>query len=457
MPFDPFDHDFERGLRNRRRILGDDWVDQSLAHTNELNAAFQNFFTRYAWHEVWGRPGMDAPTRRLIVLAVTAALGRWEEFEMHTRAALYQGDADTRLTVTEVREALIQLAVYAGVPAANTAFGHVQKILREAQQSPAPQAAADAAHPGVGRPMRTRSTPAIFATVREPRNGLTPRHTVVCSHALGCDGSMWDDLANELAQEHRVICFDHRGHGRSDAPPGPYTLAELAEDAARLLDELATGPVVFIGLSMGGMVAQELALRHPEKVRALVIANSSSGYDEAGRTAWQQRIATLESGGLAAVVEGAQGLLAHVLLVGLQVDDDLRQVARDAQAGRDDQERQDQQEPPDAVDGVQADLVEHLGPERTELVDVVVVRLVLLDDRADHRGDADDRQQRDREAHRRHQLDGVAQQPRSGVDFDTGRGQAHGWGLSGRKKTRGRYWTGLVAWGSANIQRRPAR
>lgn len=311
MPFDPFDHDFERGLRNRRRILGDDWVDQSLAHTNELNAAFQNFFTRYAWHEVWGRPGMDAPTRRLIVLAVTAALGRWEEFEMHTRAALYQGDADTRLTVTEVREALIQLAVYAGVPAANTAFGHVQKILREAQQPPALQAAADAAHPGVGRPMRTRSTPAIFATLREPRNGLTPRHTVVCSHALGCDGSMWDDLANALAEEHRVVCFDHRGHGRSDAPPGPYSFAELADDAARLLDELATGPVIFIGLSMGGMVAQELALRHPGKVKALVIANSSSGYGSEGRTTWQQRIAAVESGGLPAVVDGAMQRWFH--------------------------------------------------------------------------------------------------------------------------------------------------
>jgi len=311
MPFDPFDHDFERGQRNRRRILGDDWVDQSLVHTNELNAEFQNFFTRYAWHEVWGRPGLSAPTRRLIVLVVTAALGRWEEFEMHTRAALFHGDADTRLTQAEVKEALIQLAIYAGVPAANSAFSHVQKILREAQQPPALAAAAEAVHPGVGRPMRTRSTPALFATVREPRNGLTPRHTVVCSHALGCDGSMWDDLANDLAQEHRVVCFDHRGHGRSDAPPGPYTLAELAQDAARLLDELTTGPVVFIGLSMGGMVAQELALRHPEKIQALVIANSSSGYDEAGRAVWRQRIASVESGGLAAVVDGAMQRWFH--------------------------------------------------------------------------------------------------------------------------------------------------
>jgi 3-oxoadipate enol-lactonase len=311
MPFDPFDHDLERGLRNRRQILGDAWVDQSLANSNEFTAEYQNFITRYAWHEIWGRPGLEPATRRLIVLTVTAALGRWEEFELHTRAALMGGDPATRLTLDQVREALIQLAIYAGVPAANTAFSHVQKILAEAQQAPAKQATADVAHPGVGRPMRTRGTPAIFATVREPRSGRPPRHTVVFSHALGCDGSMWDPVANELAQDCRVVCHDHRGHGRSDAPPGPYTLAELADDAARLLDELDTGPVVFVGLSMGGMVAQELALRRPALVKALVIANSSSGYGTEGRTGWQQRIAAVESGGLAAIVDMAMQRWFH--------------------------------------------------------------------------------------------------------------------------------------------------
>jgi 3-oxoadipate enol-lactonase len=311
MPFDPFDHDLERGLRNRRQILGDAWVDQSLANTNELNAEFQNFFTRYAWHEVWGRPGLAPDVRRIIVLVVTAALGRWEEFELHTRAALHGGDPATRLTLEQVREALIQLAIYAGVPAANTAFSHVQKIQRDAGQAPRKHALADTAHPGVGRPMRTRSLPAVFATVREPRNGLTPRHTVVFSHALGCDGSMWDHVANALAEDCRVICHDHRGHGRSDAPPGPYTLAELADDVARLLDELGTGPVVFAGLSMGGMVAQELALRHPARVKALVIANSSSGYGAEGRGTWQQRIAAIEAGGLEAIVDMAMQRWFH--------------------------------------------------------------------------------------------------------------------------------------------------
>ena len=77
---DPFDHDLERGMRNRRAILGDAWVDRSVANANAFNADFQNFITRYAWHDVWGRPGLDAKTRRIIVLAITCALGRWEEY-----------------------------------------------------------------------------------------------------------------------------------------------------------------------------------------------------------------------------------------------------------------------------------------------------------------------------------------------------------------------------------------
>ena len=77
---DPFDHDLERGMRNRRRMLGDAWVDKSVASANAFSAEFQNFITRYAWHEVWGRPGLDIKTRRVIVMAITASLGRWEEF-----------------------------------------------------------------------------------------------------------------------------------------------------------------------------------------------------------------------------------------------------------------------------------------------------------------------------------------------------------------------------------------
>lgn len=300
---EPFDHDIERGMRNRRRILGDAWVDQSMLKGNEFSAEFQNFITRYAWHEVWGRPGLEQSTRRLIVLVVTAALGRWEEFELHCRASLMGGEPETRLSLAQVKEALIQLAIYAGVPSANTAFATVQKILREADQAPRAMLATDAYHSGVGRAVRTRSAPAIQATVREPRNGHTPRHTVVLSHALGADSMMWDALANTLAEDCRVICFDHRGHGASTVVDAPCTMADLADDAARLLDELGTGPVVFVGLSMGGMVAQELALRHPRLVKSLAIANSSSGYDAAGQKAWADRIQLVEAQGLEAVAD----------------------------------------------------------------------------------------------------------------------------------------------------------
>ena len=87
MSKDAIDHDFERGLATRRRILGDDWVDRSLAKADDFTADFQHLITRYAWHDIWGRPGLDAKVRRVIVLASTMALARWEEFELHVRAS----------------------------------------------------------------------------------------------------------------------------------------------------------------------------------------------------------------------------------------------------------------------------------------------------------------------------------------------------------------------------------
>jgi 3-oxoadipate enol-lactonase len=114
---------------------------------------------------------------------------------------------------------------------------------------------------------------------------------------------MWDQLANELAFDCRVICYDHRGHGSSDGPGGPYTMADLADDAARLLRELDSGPVVWIGLSMGGMVGQELALRHPSLVAALVIANSTSAYPAEAGAMWRQRIDAVKAGGLEAIAD----------------------------------------------------------------------------------------------------------------------------------------------------------
>lgn len=300
----PFDHAFERGMRNRRAALGDAWVDKSVAKANAFNAEFQHFITDYAWHGVWGRPGLDWKTRRVLVLAVTSALGRWDEFEIHLRGALTPGNAHT-LTPDEVREALIQIAIYAGVPAANTGFAKALGILRELGLEPPAHPADDAWHSGEGRPAFTTTRPKLFATIREPRHAPPEdgsRQTIVLSHALGQDHSMWDTVANLLARDHRVICPDTRGHGRSEIPDGPLTLAELAADAARVIDELAGGgPVVWVGLSMGGMIGQELALHHPDKVKALVLANTTSAYPEAGRQAMAERIATVEAQGLGAI------------------------------------------------------------------------------------------------------------------------------------------------------------
>ena len=107
----------EAGIAVRRQVLGDEHVDRSLKNATDFTRDFQELITRYAWGAVWTRPGLDHRTRRLLVLAVTAALGRWEEFRLHLRAGLAHD-----LEVCDVKETLLQVAVYAGVPAANTAF-----------------------------------------------------------------------------------------------------------------------------------------------------------------------------------------------------------------------------------------------------------------------------------------------------------------------------------------------
>jgi 3-oxoadipate enol-lactonase/4-carboxymuconolactone decarboxylase len=98
-----------------------------LAQRTAFDAEFQEMITRIAWREVWGRAGLDERTRRLLVVAVTASLGRWEEFSLHTRAGLVQGG----FSRDELKEVLMQVAIYAGVPAANTAFAHARQIIAE--------------------------------------------------------------------------------------------------------------------------------------------------------------------------------------------------------------------------------------------------------------------------------------------------------------------------------------
>lgn len=122
--------DFDRGLRNRRAALGDAWVEQSTGKATTFNADFQSLVTRYAWHEIWGRPALGDKTRRMMVLSSLIALKAWEEFAMHTRAAL-DGAADSALTAQELKEVILQSAIYCGVPAANHAFSIASEILRD--------------------------------------------------------------------------------------------------------------------------------------------------------------------------------------------------------------------------------------------------------------------------------------------------------------------------------------
>jgi 3-oxoadipate enol-lactonase / 4-carboxymuconolactone decarboxylase len=112
------------GMAIRRRVLGDAHVDRSLAKRSELNGAFQDLIVRYAWGSIWTRPGLDAATRRLLVLTATAAMGRWEEFRLHVRSGLAR-----ELEACDIREVLLQAAVYAGVPCANTGFQIVEEEL----------------------------------------------------------------------------------------------------------------------------------------------------------------------------------------------------------------------------------------------------------------------------------------------------------------------------------------
>ncbi|MEH0194280.1 3-oxoadipate enol-lactonase [Caulobacter sp. CCNWLY153] len=118
---------FEAGLKNRRKVLGDAWVDKSLAKRTDFTADYQAMITRYAWNEIWGRPGLDHGTRRLLVLAICASLARWEEFRLHVRAGLEQGG----FTTDELKEVLMQTAIYAGVPAANTAFAEATQVISD--------------------------------------------------------------------------------------------------------------------------------------------------------------------------------------------------------------------------------------------------------------------------------------------------------------------------------------
>jgi len=290
-PMPPRDDDFDRGLRHRTAVLGADWVRQSTEGANGFNADFQHLITRYAWHEIWGRPGLDHTTRRLLVLGMTMGLARWEEFELHCRAAVRGG-----VPLEQIRETLMQGAIYCGVPAANTAFKIAAGILREEGLLPGPAPLT----PDVRVQFHhTFSQPALRVALQ----GTAQGQPVVLSHALGLDLHMWDDTAAELARDHPVLRYDHRGHGGSGSGQGACTMQDLVDDAARLIREWGRGPVAFVGLSMGGMVGQGLAIRHPDCVRRLFLANTTAVYPQQAQEAWAARVQAVQAGGMPAVVD----------------------------------------------------------------------------------------------------------------------------------------------------------
>jgi 4-carboxymuconolactone decarboxylase len=117
---------YEQGMSVRRAVLGDPHVDKSLANANDFNREFQDLITRYAWGEIWTRPGLPRHTRSLIVIATLVALNRTEELRMHIRAAFNNG-----VTRDEVKEVLLQAAIYCGVPAAHSAFQAAEQVFAE--------------------------------------------------------------------------------------------------------------------------------------------------------------------------------------------------------------------------------------------------------------------------------------------------------------------------------------
>lgn len=117
---------YEQGLSVRRAVLGDAHVNRSVQNRNEFNEEFQDLITRYAWGEIWTRPGLPRKTRSLLTIAMIVALNRPDEFRLHVRAALNNG-----VTREEIKEVLLHAAIYCGVPAANSAFHAAQEVFSE--------------------------------------------------------------------------------------------------------------------------------------------------------------------------------------------------------------------------------------------------------------------------------------------------------------------------------------
>lgn len=146
--------------------------------------------------------------------------------------------------------------------------------------------------------------------MRQQANGIGIDYTItgdgpwlVMSHSLACASAMWAPQVAAFGDRYRVLCFDTRGHGATDAPAGAYTLDQLADDLQALLDGLGIARCHFMGLSMGGMIGMTHALKYPGRFDSLLLCNTTSRIGPELQPVWTQRIATVEAGGMAAVVE----------------------------------------------------------------------------------------------------------------------------------------------------------
>ena len=122
---------YESGMKVRRAVLGDAHVDRTMTRRSDFNTEFQELITRYAWGEIWTRPGLPRHTRSLLTVAMMVALNRGEEFRLHVRAAFNNG-----VTRDEIKEVLLQAAIYCGVPAANHAFHLAEEVFAQIEQGP---------------------------------------------------------------------------------------------------------------------------------------------------------------------------------------------------------------------------------------------------------------------------------------------------------------------------------
>ena len=192
---EPMSDSYERGMEVRRAVLGDEHVDRAIARTTDFTADFQDLITRYAWGEIWTRPGLDRRTRSCITLTALVAGGHEQELAMHIRAALRNG-----LTPDEIKEVLLQTAIYCGVPAANSAFAVAQEVLAEEPAGMSRAVVLSAVRTPVGRyggglaGVRPDDLAALAVAAAVERSGVDPAE--IEDVYLGCANQAGEDNRN---------------------------------------------------------------------------------------------------------------------------------------------------------------------------------------------------------------------------------------------------------------------